>query len=469
LYTFRYNHYESRNTLVPLITNCLYFTHNFTQNLDRLRNIQFLDINTDTTDSENQDNLNPPEDLNMNNQNLQQLLGFVQQIANQQNIRNVVPIPTFSGGNQDPIEWIEEFERCTLINGYQINQLLDIVPGYLLNDVRDWFESIESRNATRFQSWATPTNRNFTNAFLMRYRNPGKILQWRMELQGRVQQPHETVQQYAQDIRKLLKRSDAEGVFSESERIFQFTKGLRREIAAQVTSQLTFQQNPRFDQVVDAAGQIEAHGRMYPETLVGFYSQQPPSTNQYLTNNFAAQTQAPLNNQITNDTLATLLQALSNLNLNQPQNLPQNNSNNNNGNINNNNRGPQRNRPPRNPAVCYRCQQMGHIARNCPNAPVSNNNQQAPIQQPAVQAFAQQIPVQNIQPMQQPVYQQPQVPIQVQPQVQPQAQPQMQQPVQQQSNQINQNNTFLSIDEMQVQQPQAQVYGNQSLNYQMHL
>ena len=61
-----------------------------------------------------------------------------------------------------------------------------------------------------------------------------------MELQGRVQQPHETVQQYAQDIRRLLKRSDAEGVFSESERIFQFTKGLRREIAAQVTSQLTF-------------------------------------------------------------------------------------------------------------------------------------------------------------------------------------------------------------------------------------
>jgi GTP cyclohydrolase FolE2 len=48
------------------------------------------------------------------------------------------------------------------------------------------------------------------------------------------------VQQYAQDIYKLLKRSDAERVFSESERIFQFTKGLHREIAAQVTSQLTF-------------------------------------------------------------------------------------------------------------------------------------------------------------------------------------------------------------------------------------
>ena len=94
-----------------------------------------------------------------------------------------------------------------------------------------------------------------------------------MELNNKMQQPHETVHQYAQIIRKLIKKADATGNMPESEKVFHFTKGLRREIAAQVASQLTFQSNVTFEQVVEAASQMENHGRLYPETLVGFYNQ----------------------------------------------------------------------------------------------------------------------------------------------------------------------------------------------------
>ena len=53
---------------------------------------------------------------------------------------------------------------------------------------------------------------------------------------------------------------------------------------------------------------MEAHSRMYPETLVGFYSQyQQPSERNYITNNFVTQNQPPVNNQVINDTLMALL------------------------------------------------------------------------------------------------------------------------------------------------------------------
>ena len=92
----------------------------------------------------------------------------------------------------------------------------------------------------------------------------------------------------------------------------------------------------------------------------------------------------------TNDALAVILQTLGNLNLNQ---VPvQSNPINNNYNMQRNNQG---NRPPRNPTVCFKCRQPGHIARNCPIQQPMNNTVN-PTPQPAVQAYAQHIPMQPV-------------------------------------------------------------------------
>jgi hypothetical protein len=59
--------------------------------------------------------------------NANQFLNLLERIANQQLVRNNVSLPTFAGGDQDPVEWIEELERCAEINGYQIGDMLHIV------------------------------------------------------------------------------------------------------------------------------------------------------------------------------------------------------------------------------------------------------------------------------------------------------------------------------------------------------
>jgi hypothetical protein len=335
---------------------------------------------------------------------------------------------------------------------------------------------MEGNNATNFQSWRNQANRNFRQAFLHRFRNPGKLMQWRMELNNRLQLPHESAPQYAQAIRKLIRKVDVGAAMPETEKVFHFTKGLRREIASQVTSQLTFQPNATLDQVIEAASRIEKHGQMYPETLVGFYNQSynsnpTPQLNQYQLpmNAYPQQQQiqpAPMTN--TNDALAAILQTLGNLNLNQApvQNIPNNNYN-----MQRNNQG---NRPPRNQSVCFKCRQPGHIARNCP-VPQPINNTVNPTPQPTVQAYAQHVPMQ-------PVAMQPQVqqqyPVMQQMPQQPQVIPQQNIPTQvnnlppPQNNMHGPpgNNVFVTTVEQQVQQPQMPVYNNQNqhLNWKAH-
>lgn len=46
-------------------------------------------------------------------------------------IRNNIGMPSFYGGNQDPMEWLKEFNRVMRINQYTAEYKLRVVDGYL--------------------------------------------------------------------------------------------------------------------------------------------------------------------------------------------------------------------------------------------------------------------------------------------------------------------------------------------------
>src|SRR6185369_12512432 len=140
--------------------------------------------------------------------------------------------------------------------------------------------------------------------------------------------------------KRLIKRVDHQEHWSEQDKIYQFTKGLRREIAFQVRPLLAFRQNATLEQVIEVARQMDENNRDYPEALMGFggtTTNPPPVTQNY---------PAPQNNVevAVAKALAPLLQALGGLSINTPNTpvtLPTQGNNNHN---NYNNR--QENRPP---------------------------------------------------------------------------------------------------------------------------
>ena len=50
-------------------------------------------------------------------------------------------IPTFKGENQDPVEWIESFQRACQINRIGEIRMMEIVGSYLKETALTWFNS----------------------------------------------------------------------------------------------------------------------------------------------------------------------------------------------------------------------------------------------------------------------------------------------------------------------------------------
>ena len=55
----------------------------------------------------------------------------------------LVDFPTFSGGDQDPIHWLEAFERASIANNVTKERMLPIVASYLKGTALTWYNKAE--------------------------------------------------------------------------------------------------------------------------------------------------------------------------------------------------------------------------------------------------------------------------------------------------------------------------------------
>src|SRR3954462_11940050 len=129
--------------------------------------------------------------------------------AHPQQESSVVKIDPYYGDEQDPISWIEDFEKAAIANNYTNARKLQIVAAHLKGTAASWLYNRQQNNLTSPQNWihnAGDTQARialtFRQPFIDHFRTEAKICEWQQELTSH-QQMAMSVDQYATKLRNL--------------------------------------------------------------------------------------------------------------------------------------------------------------------------------------------------------------------------------------------------------------------------
>ncbi|KAG9298712.1 hypothetical protein G9A89_012780 [Geosiphon pyriformis] len=186
------------------------------------------------------------------------ILAALQGIQTALGQRNNTPLLLFRGDAQDPIEWLDDFERAATANQYDDEYKFQIVGGYLQSSPATWFSQETDANVDqRIIKWmptnAGENNISFTTRFENKFRTPILISKWHMELERRTQGLGEIVTKYVKAIRKLIKCIDSRRNWTEKQKIHSFTKELRTNLSYAFWSLLALKDNPTIDMAIKLA------------------------------------------------------------------------------------------------------------------------------------------------------------------------------------------------------------------------
>ena len=303
---------------------------------------------------------------------------LIQGLQNAFRIRNDARMPSFFGGNQDPMEWLEEFNRSAKINQYTDEYKLQVVSGYLHGTAGQWFnDTQEGQNP--ITQWNDTNQTSFEPSFLANFRTTALINQWRFELQMKVQKLGETVEQYANDIKKLIKRIDNRNRWSEDEKVWQFLKGLRKDIAYQAQPFIMSQERPTLEIAIRTAKQFEENDQTYPDAAIGYTTTTSTSMQRPVQFRNKSDENDDTIERIVQKAFAPIAETLQKIieRGERPTNIPNSRPNFNsnrgrgyNGYRGQNNQGRNNNYP-----HCFACGQVGHMAWNCSFRQENQRNQ----------------------------------------------------------------------------------------------
>ncbi|RIB14301.1 hypothetical protein C2G38_1667610 [Gigaspora rosea] len=196
----------------------------------------YLNIGNDNRDNsrECQESFQPKTQ-----QLLQLMAGVLHQVFknNQTQELNFVNIPTFSGGNQDPIEWIETVGHAFEANNIQGHRRVSVIGAYLTGTAAMWWDT--KKNARPYiDKWEDDSSpdTSFVHQFRQNFCTPILISQWNIELLTRRQQFGETVKQYAIDMWMMFRRLSSIGSqYSEVMKVQMFIQGLHPDLSLIIT------------------------------------------------------------------------------------------------------------------------------------------------------------------------------------------------------------------------------------------
>jgi Retrotransposon gag protein len=265
-----------------------------------------------------------------------QLLGNHVRPSDKPKESKLVSFPTYSGGEQDPLQWLEEFQNACAVNRIIGHRMLELVPIYLKGTATTWWRRI----SPRIQRWTGITANDpasFVFQFKQQFCTEHHVDRWMEQLMKKVQKPGETVDEYYSDLDALYRKADPNNELNDALRKRQFIRGLRRELREPVQMAMP----TTLDQALQRARAAEAA-----------YSQDIPLSAYSLNRYYLSQGADPQIQKL-QDEFQNFTKEVKNL-LEKQLNVVKTNLNQ----SGNNNRAP---RPNNNNIICHQCNLKGHI------------------------------------------------------------------------------------------------------------
>jgi hypothetical protein len=146
-------------------------------------------------------------------------------------IRRVADLPVFSGGEQDPIAWLNEFIHACNANDIRDADKLAIVPANLKGAASTWWmtnQALPNKNPNKITHWSGQNNNHdFIATFSATFQTETLIEIWITQLDQRRQQPGEPVDDYAASLQELYRRvEDSAFAYPEALKACKFVNGL---------------------------------------------------------------------------------------------------------------------------------------------------------------------------------------------------------------------------------------------------
>ena len=166
---------------------------------------------------------------------------------------NLVKINPYHGrDDEDPVEWLESFEQAAAANQWPDNRKIEIAAGYLKDAAADWYRA----DRANINQWNQFNNANgsFYHRFIQHFSTMSRQNKWHHELHTLRQGSTDTVETYARQFKKLLKKVDPYNQTPPSYQIRIFLYGLNPILMPMITLA-----NPQdLDSAIDFAKRAES-------------------------------------------------------------------------------------------------------------------------------------------------------------------------------------------------------------------
>ena len=139
----------------------------------------------------------------------------------------------------DPYDWIQEFQIACETNGFEGDRRLQIIPSLLQGNAKRWWLAVKP-NIKTFgikQGDKNEGQDSFVRNFIERFAGIDKQYEWDRKLNKIKQEIGETVSNYTDRWMSALKRADPRGAMLEYSKINKYIEGLRGEIRKDVMIQ----------------------------------------------------------------------------------------------------------------------------------------------------------------------------------------------------------------------------------------